>query len=64
MDECIHCQDQVFADESGALIDNSGGDVCGAQGGNEPHELVDDDLHNPTAEDLGPLIVLHSQGLL
>ncbi len=35
---CSHCGAQLYADNQGTLIDNSGGDVCGYNGGNEPHE--------------------------
>ena len=35
---CVHCGCQVHRDGHGTLLDNSGGDVCGWDGGNEPHE--------------------------
>lgn len=40
--ECVRCGAQVYRDEQGSLIDNSGGDVCGWDGGNELHELGDE----------------------
>jgi hypothetical protein len=35
---CCHCNKGLRRDEHGTLIDNTGGDVCGHDGGNEPHE--------------------------
>ena len=35
--ECIHCGCQIHWDGI-VWVDNSGGDVCGWDGGNEPHE--------------------------
>ncbi len=48
MDKCKNCGAQIHAEHwpQGVLgitwIDNSGGDVCGQAGGNEPHEPQDD----------------------
>jgi hypothetical protein len=42
--ECVRCGSQVWRDGAGTLIDNSGGDVCGVLGGNEPHSLDDDSV--------------------
>lgn len=39
---CVHCVQSVRRDGQGTLIDASGGDVCGWDGGNEPHELRED----------------------
>jgi Rieske Fe-S protein len=36
---CTHCGCQIFWDGY-EWIDNSGGDVCGWDGGNEPHEDI------------------------
>lgn len=43
MSDCKHCGQEVRADDHGTLIDPTGGDVCGWDGGNEPHETTDDD---------------------
>lgn len=43
IDTCIRCGAQIHAegtwpyDSDVTWVDNSGGDVCGALGGNEPH---------------------------
>lgn len=37
MNECKHCGAQIYRDGP-VWVDNSGGDVCGWDGGNEPHE--------------------------
>ena len=38
---CTHCTKRVVRDDEGTLIDlDSGGDVCGWDGGNEPHEVA------------------------
>ncbi len=34
---CKRCGCQIFRDKNGVWIDNSGGDICGIEGGNEPH---------------------------
>lgn len=34
---CINCGCQIFQDDNGIWIDNSGGDVCGIDGDNAPH---------------------------
>ncbi len=34
---CIHCGCQIHL-EAEVWVDNTGGDVCGWNGGNEPHE--------------------------
>ena len=37
---CTHCSKRVVMDDEGTLIDlDTGGDVCGHDGGNEPHEV-------------------------
>lgn len=48
MAECAACGSQVHRDEHDVLIDNSGGDVCGVEGGNEPHVETYDWLDDPT----------------
>jgi hypothetical protein len=36
---CRHCDEIIWSDDLGTWIDErSGGDVCGWNGGNEPHE--------------------------
>lgn len=34
---CSACGQLICADETGTWVDNTGGDVCGVNGGNEPH---------------------------
>lgn len=41
METCQHCQEQINKDTE-VWVDNSGGDVCGWNGGNEPHEPTPD----------------------
>lgn len=36
MEVCLHCGCQIHR-EGDAWIDNSGGDICGADGENSPH---------------------------
>jgi len=36
---CEHCAQRVVMDSLGTLVDESGGDVCGWGGGNEPHDI-------------------------
>jgi hypothetical protein len=38
METCTHCGAQVHMEDT-VWVDNSGGDVCGWAGGNEPHEV-------------------------
>ena len=38
MTTCKHCRKPVHVD-AGVWVDESGGDVCGWDGGNEPHEV-------------------------
>ena len=39
---CIYCGCQLHK-EDGVWVDNSGGDVCGYDGGNEPHiDILDE----------------------
>lgn len=40
--ECVHCGAQLHR-EKGVWVDNSGGDVCGHGGGNEPHQDILDE---------------------
>jgi len=40
---CKHCRYQIHEETPGIFVDNSGGDVCGWNGGNEPHEPSEDE---------------------
>jgi hypothetical protein len=42
--DCKHCGAQIHKDKRYTWKDNSGSDVCGWNGGNEPHEPVYDEL--------------------
>jgi hypothetical protein len=52
MIRCKHCGYQIHSDKDldGSIFyfDNTGGDVCGWNGGNEPHEPEDDELFTGT----------------
>jgi hypothetical protein len=40
---CKYCEKSIYQDDKGAWIDDTGGDVCGWNGGNEPHEPEEGD---------------------
>jgi hypothetical protein len=40
---CRMCRQIIFRDDQGSWLDDTGGDVCGALGGNEPHVPFEED---------------------
>ncbi|CAB4129705.1 hypothetical protein UFOVP115_93 [uncultured Caudovirales phage] len=46
-DNCLECGCQIWL-EGGVWVDNSGGDVCGANGDNEPHQASGDEITHLT----------------
>ena len=46
-DECLDCGCQVWL-EGDVWVDNSGGDVCGFDGGNDPHHASGDEITHLT----------------
>lgn len=43
---CRYCADEL-TDDRGVLVDSTGGDVCGWNGGNEPHDISTDIIEYP-----------------
>ena len=39
---CRHCHKPIIQDAQGTWVDDTGGDVCGWDGGNEAHEPVEE----------------------
>jgi hypothetical protein len=42
MEMCKECGNDIQADDQGTWLDETGSDVCGWNGGNEPHEPTPD----------------------